>query len=138
MRLRAALLRVLLCISLVFNGSVAAATSAMMALQQGQPGMSHATAAHEDPCHGHATGGVDTVDAHQSAQPGSLPARTGQPVPDCCHAGTCGVACMSPAQVQLASHAFDATGSDAMAAVAYLTPRHAEPALPSLIRPPIG
>ena len=109
MSLAAAFLRVLLCVSLVFSGSVTAATSAMMSLQQGP-----------------------------SAQAGSLAGTTGQSAPDCCDAGTCSSACLHQAQVPLLSNVFDAADGDVAAAVVHVTSSHAEPALPSLLRPPIG
>ncbi|WP_425482237.1 CopL family metal-binding regulatory protein [Cognatiluteimonas profundi] len=140
MSLRTAIWRVLLCISLILNGSVYAATSATMSLQQpGQPNAAQSDArADHPPCHGHQLTGVAKPMADQSVLPGSLPGKTGQPTPDCCHAGTCSSMCMHQAQVQMASNVFHAALGQVMAAVGHVKSRHAEPALPSLIRPPIN
>ena len=138
MSMAAAFLRVLLCVSLVFSGSVAAATSAMMSLQQGPPTSLQSDTADHPACHGRPMAGVAKVDPRPSAQPGSLAGTTGQSAPDCCDAGTCSSACLHQAQVPLLSNVFDAADGDVAAAVAHVTTSHAEPALPSLIRPPIG
>jgi hypothetical protein len=135
------LLRVLLSLSLILNGMSAAAA---MHLTDGR-GNGHAASAAAQP----ATESVPPCHQHQSAEPDAagvdaLPGdavaqeHTEHATPDCCKSGACRCDCVHAAHAVPmpptdGTLAFDHTRSSSP-----LTLAHATPALPHLIRPPIG
>lgn len=135
------LLRVMLIFVLVLNGAGAAAASVTM-MQASMPetasNVMQAASAMQDgmPCHDM---------AQTMAKPASpeiaieASGHAGKPMaPDCCKSGTCQCACMQAAHAALPAmlaFAVDSPHSD----VAHPMPiGHADPALPHLVRPPIG
>jgi hypothetical protein len=124
MPLRSILLRVLLSIALVFNGAATAFASA------GMDGMAEAAAAAEadvPPCH----------DLEQSSAP-STPEQGGHAGSDCCESGMCRCACLHHVPVALVALTFVAPVLVHPDSVRPMSVGHATPALPHLIRPPIG
>ena len=130
-------LRLLLCVALVFNGATSAMASVQMMQLHAQAedavgsAGTHADAMAEStlPCH----------HGEQAPQESTAPAKTRHPAtPDCCKSDTCTCACVSPVVAMvptLASH--DVPMADA-GNIRPLALGHAAPALPHLIRPPIG
>jgi hypothetical protein len=130
------LLRVLLIVAFVLNGTTAAAGAATM-------GGIHASTSEEaristpsagDTCHE----GVDTMPLVDEA-----PQRTGPdqqskpPAPDCCEQSSCGCACMGAQAGAPTAHDGSVTPrSDRL--MSPLAKGHMEPAALHLIRPPIG
>ena len=131
MRLRAILLRLLLCVALVANGTSAVYASTMMAAGAG---MDVAAAAHDaaPPC--------DDMPAMAHS---AMAADHDAPAPpvshdDCCPPGACLCSCVSHAPTIPAFGAFAIPVRPSAAPVAALRVSFASPALPHLIRPPIG
>ena len=132
MRLRAILLRLLLCLALVANGTSAVYASARMAFDGGMSTTAIGREA-EPPCHDMA-----------AMQDGVMVADTGTHAPpagshdDCCPPGACLCSCVSHAPSILTVHAVALTTGPAASPVSALLSSHASPALLHLIRPPIG
>ncbi|WP_036165232.1 CopL family metal-binding regulatory protein [Noviluteimonas dokdonensis] len=131
MRLRAILLRLLLCFALVANGTSAVYASTMMAFGAG---MDATAAAHDaaPPC--------DDMPAMAHAAMTSDHDAPASPVAhdDCCPPGACLCSCVShaPTIPTFGSIAIPVRPSAAPGAA--LRVSFASPALPHLIRPPIG
>ena len=117
MPVRLILLRLLLCVALLLNGTASAMAAARMAIPAAEPQ------------------GMAMMD--HAAEPAQAP-QGSDPAPDCCTSGICQCTCVHAAQIALPfvlAPAFDARG----ARIALPMPAgHAQPALPHLIRPPIG
>ncbi|MBP3985359.1 CopL family metal-binding regulatory protein [Pseudoxanthomonas helianthi] len=144
-----ALLRVVLILVLVLNGAGAAAASVTMMRATMSEGAPMATSAaletssvqgETPPCHDMAQTTAKTASPDVAMQsPAHASHGKGKPTtPDCCKGGTCQCACMQAAHAAL----------PAMIAFALVSPHsdvahpmpagHADPALPHLVRPPIG
>lgn len=134
------LLRVLLSLSLILNGVATAAAVTHTHAGPGniQPVMSTpvkvSQAAEEAPCHQHQLAEPAATNDHPStpAEPASNSSF------DCCKSNTCGCACTQAAQAPLPGLNLVAPVIDHSRSVRRLTLAHAAPALPHLIRPPIG
>lgn len=133
------LLRVVLSVALILNGIGGAVAGARM--QAGQLAAptaappAEATGSAEMSCHAH-SGPQSSV--HQASKAGS-PASPGKvPVPDCCKSGVCACACAHVAQIALSTLQVTAPVLEHGLAVRRLSLTYATPALPHLIRPPIG
>lgn len=130
--IRDVLLRILLCIALIANG----ATTGVPA-HAGHDGMaapaevaqSSVSDAGKLPCDEHPRGA--------EALP-STPADADGAPSDCCASDACRCACMHAGHVALASVVQTAADKPHAAAMRPLSSGHAAPALPHLIRPPIG
>lgn len=135
------LLRVLLSLSLILNGvSDAAAMHLPDGRAQGHAATAAAQAATESvpPCHQHQSAEPGATDADALPGDGVAREQTEHATPDCCKSGACRCDCVHAAHaVPMPSTegtlAFDRTRSSRP-----LTLAHAPPALPHLIRPPIG
>lgn len=142
-----ALLRVVLILVLVLNGAGTAAASVTMMRATMPADASMATSAalktsamQEIPCHDMAgmTAKAASPDTAAQAPVHAKPGKDKPMAPDCCRGGTCQCACMQAAHAALPT----------MPALALVSPHsdvphpmrtgHADPALPHLIRPPIG
>lgn len=127
------LLRVVLVLSLLLNGLGSAMASAKMTMPAmpatAQERVATAPAAS---CHDMAA-----MDRAAAAAPEQAP-QGKHPQPDCCKSGLCQCVCAHAAQ--FASPAMPALGFDGMRArlAQPMRSSHADPALPHLIRPPIG
>jgi hypothetical protein len=133
----------LLSLVLVLNGatSAAAATHTQMNHDAAQTAIATAAsqASVEDmPCHHHAL--ASTTGAHDDPPIATDPApgKSKNPAPDCCKSGTCRCACTHLAQATLPALNIAAPVLDGTRSVRRLILAHAAPALPHLIRPPIG
>ena len=142
MSTRAILLRLLLCIALVFNGAASAMASVQMmqmhADGQGTASIPVPTMADAEPampCHhnGQASHSQDAADA-------AMPSKDKQPhqAPDCCKSSTCTCACVHQAAAMVPVMAFQGTALLHVGSVRSMALGHATPPLPHLIRPPIG
>lgn len=143
MSIGSVLLRLLLSLCLVLNGTGVAAASAHMPMQHEQPAptTSAASAAAEAmPCHGghHQATMQSPADpaatAHASHGKPAKPSHT----PDCCKSGTCRCACVHVAQAGVPALLLPAMVPMHERSVRTLALGHAAPALPHPIRPPIG
>jgi hypothetical protein len=137
MRSRSAILRILLSLVLVLNGIGGAMAAARMQL---------APASHEHETGSRDMAGTD-MPCHQqdaAAHPDhAMPSGDRVPekapaVPDCCKGAACTCACMCIAQAGLLAPALPALRWANLPVVKRLTSGHAAPALPHLVRPPIG
>ena len=139
MSFKAALWRVLLCISVIFNGSALASTSMPMSPSVHHQPADRTTVGTDGPslhsaCHEQAAV-VVAANAHTPSGP-TMPGKGKHATPDCCAAGSCACACMSPLS-SVAIARFDPLAMHAMrSGQARLD--HDEPVLHHLIRPPIG
>ena len=129
MSVRFVLLRLLLCLALLLNGTASAMAAARMAIPHAEPqGRTMQSAA---PCHDMAM--VDQAAASTDRAP-----EDGHPAPDCCESGICQCACVhaaQPAVPAMPAPGFIAGGSRPAQA---MPAGHADPALPHPVRPPIG
>lgn len=126
MRASATLLRFVIAVSLMLNGIGTAFASAQML--QGEGGrMDHAAETSMPPCHEDQAPAEDALDGQAQV-----------PQSECCQPGSCTCPCASHTSVALVGKE-SATNHIAHAASAHaMTLGHAAPALPHLIRPPIG
>ncbi|WP_407351554.1 CopL family metal-binding regulatory protein [Luteimonas sp. R10] len=148
------LLRVLLCLGLILNGSGYALASASMPMAHSIAAAAAAPSAQtpakaDVPCHqkNHGTSASAAMVGH-SPSPASLPiaespndeppAETPDLACDCCESGLCRGGCLHHGQaaVAAASHYPQGPAHDCSARPA--KPGHASPALPHLMRPPIA
>ncbi|MUV14789.1 CopL family metal-binding regulatory protein [Noviluteimonas gilva] len=113
------LLRILLCLSLLANGTATAFANARMVSE----GVAQQVAA---PCHEMAA----THDAPPAAPPASHD--------DCCPPGACLCSCLANATALPANHVIAAPPRNAVLSFESRKPSHASPLLANLIRPPIG
>ena len=142
MSLGAILLRVLLCLALVFNvaSTAVASVHAMQMDMHGGTEPMRATASpgiaddgSSMPCHhgAHATSG------HGDGSPGNK-ASKGGPVPDCCKSDACDCACIGHACAMVAAVSLHGPMKAIAVRAWSMVPAHPAPPLPHLIRPPIG
>ena len=145
MSTRFILLRVLLSLILVMNGATSAVAATHMqmthlAVQTKKEAAANMpqTATADMPCHHHdqASTAVAVNDASIASDP--APTKSKHPAPDCCKSGTCICVCTHFAQTTLPALNLPAPALDGNRSVRRLTLAHAAPALPHLIRPPIG
>src|SRR6476619_8599520 len=100
MSIQAALWRVLLCISLILNGSALASTSMPMSPSLLQQQADHTAVGTQSPlahapCHEQASD-RSAVTSHTDSPHIPAPHRGGHATPECCPAGSCACACMPP------------------------------------------
>lgn len=130
------LLRVLLATALVLNGTGAAMAAVAM---ESQPiAASEAPVAvskAEHPCHEMAGAAELAAEPEQSPPPAP---DAKHPAPDCCKSSTCGCACVHGAQAATPAVVSEAQAPGRTPVPLPLATGHAAPALPHLIRPPIG
>lgn len=132
------LLRLLLCLGLILNGSAVAVASTQMQL-------AHMTAAFEvaaatsAPCHeGMAMAGMDMSGMDHAAM--SMHGDHGPdaaPEPDCCKSQTCDCACLQPVPATAIAFAFGGAHAGHGPIARPMPIGHDAPALPYPIRPPI-
>ena len=140
----AILLRVLLSLSLILNGTGTAMAAPRMLIDHAatsatKPVEATANVATAAPCHHHAGMAANAHEASAGIADGANKAvKSQQPASDCCKSGICGCACLqaTPAVVAAVSLPAAVVGRDAGAWV--IMPKHASPALAHLIRRPIG
>jgi hypothetical protein len=145
------LLRVLLCISLVFYGSgVAAAATRMQvgyatAAASSVPSAVTASGSVTAPCHEAndmaVPAGEDSVaalDVGTYASTSSSTEGSTEGSPDCCEATSCDCSCAQQVQVATGALGVGNLVPARSTAVRAMTMGHASPALPHLIRPPIA
>jgi hypothetical protein len=132
MRPRSLLLRLLLCIALVANGTSAVYASTLMTAGAGTDATAAASHDAEPPCHDMPamTHAAMAADHDTPAAPVSHD--------DCCPPGACLCSCVSHAPTLPAFGVFALPARPSAAPVAALRVAFASPALPHLIRPPIG
>jgi len=144
MSTRAILLRLLLCVALVLNGAASAMTSVQM-MQMHVDGHEVAStpvapmvnAEADMPCH-HEGQAAHPQDA---AADGETPGMDKQPQqsPDCCKSSTCACACVHQTAAMVPMMASqEGVVSLHVGSVQTMALDHPTPALPHLIRPPIG
>lgn len=134
------LLRLLLCLCFVLNGTTAAASAHLpMPEHIGAASIAadstEATATQDESCHGHDAAAMPSLDP--------APTHTPEPAqpehsPDCCTSGLCNCACVHIAQAGVPALQLPASSPDHARSVRALPLGHPAPALPHPIRPPIG
>jgi hypothetical protein len=137
MSMRSILLRVLLSLTLALNGASAAAM--MTSVHAAHPTMvaSVATSGHAMPCHGHSHVSAAEMRVHH-AMADAASATTRHSIPDCCKHGACSCDCTLVAQVVFSEVYVPLLMLDRSRSAGRLSVSHGAPALPHLIRPPIG
>ncbi|MBS1939640.1 MAG: CopL family metal-binding regulatory protein [Bacteroidetes bacterium] len=134
------LLRVLLSLTLVLNGAMSAMAATSMQMNHATTHVPIKAVAQQDTsCHQHHQARVAASDSASSGKSLPAPEKSKHPAPDCCKFGTCACACTHLAQAtfptfDIGASAFDGHSSSGR----WLTSAHTAPALPHLIRPPIG
>ena len=138
MSILSVLLRLLLSVALLFNGVASASahdTGLVEAAAKGDLVIDHAAKAESMPCHehhaGHTTAGQEPATAPLAGSLDSEPS-------DCCESGTCPSACAQQAPAALLGGDFIASKIEHSASVRPMSFGRPSPALPRLIRPPIG
>lgn len=139
------LLRVLLIISLVLNGSGYAVASTHM--QMGHMDMAVSTpqsatdrvVTAEPPCPQDQHNGASTSAAQRpDTAPNPAPGKSKHPAPDCCKFGACSCACVHQAQAAVPAYTLRYAVIEHAGGVRPMKLGHVAPTLPHLIRPPIG
>ena len=144
MSVRPFLLRALLSLALVLNAVAPAAASPHVPMgqvdAQAAPMTAHANPSPEDapPCdrHRHAAAAAAVADDPTPAT--HAPDATGQVPSDCCTSGACSCACVHASHAALPAPAAGIGRIRHRLATGWLPLAHGTPALPNLIRPPIG
>ncbi|HVR81202.1 MAG TPA: CopL family metal-binding regulatory protein [Luteimonas sp.] len=139
------LLRVLLIISLVLNGSGYAVASTHMQMGHmdtavlAPPSAAERVATAEPPCHQdqHNSASASAAQLPDTA-PAAAPGKSKHPAPDCCKFGACSCACVHQAQAAVPAYSLRYTVIEHAGVVRPMQPGHVAPTLPHLIRPPIG
>ncbi|MBS7457915.1 CopL family metal-binding regulatory protein [Coralloluteibacterium stylophorae] len=143
MSIRSVLLRLLLALVLVLDGTATAMAAVHMshvdkpAAASQVASTANAGAEGEMPCHDAGQAKVATTahpgsGGHLHASPGP-----GTPSPDCCESGVCSCACMHPVHATAATEVVSLASIEHGDSVRPMFSVHASPALPHLIRPPI-
>lgn len=140
----AILLRVLLSISLVLNGMGTAVAATRMLVDHAATSVARTVVATTEvvatlPCeqhHGMAAAVSEGPAPIAAADTGAV--KTKHPTPDCCKSGKCGCACLQATPAALLVMSLPQAVIARGAGVRAMKPEHASPALPQLIRPPIG
>lgn len=138
--------RVLLAVSLILNGSGFAVASAHMHMDHAasersiaQPNV-HPVATAQPPCgeHPQGSGSMAAGDPPGDATTNAASLMPEQESPDCCKSAACRCACVHQAQAAVPVVAFHAAAIERVSGVRPMKSGHASPAIPHLIRPPIG
>lgn len=137
MYFRSVLLRLLLSLALVANGTTAAFANARMAFEMGTaPAVAEAQATGEErPCHDMTSMG-GTTERGAMADHDSVPAAPGQD--SCCQAGVCVCSCLAHLTAFLAVDALEVSARAATRPASTQKGLLENPVLRHLIRPPIG
>ncbi|MGH8085855.1 MAG: CopL family metal-binding regulatory protein [Lysobacter sp.] len=133
------LLRLLLSVALLFNGVASASahdTGLVEAAAKVDLVIDHAAKAESMPCHEHhsahsTAAGQEPATAPLAGSPDTEPS-------DCCESGTCPSVCAQQTPVALLVGSFTVSKVEHSASVRPTSSGHPSPALPHLIRPPIG
>lgn len=125
MSLAAFLVRLLICLGLLVNGSTQAVAATQSAIASHQAGAATA------PCHEEGDRKVTASRVHEHR---SDPATN---MPDCCKSGACDYACSHGVVATMPTLHVRARKVTHETLVSRLSARYASPALPRLIRPPI-
>lgn len=137
------LLRGLLSLSLILNGSGYAMASVhtqmgdMGSVASTVPATPQPAAAAESPCDQHHDASAVAMELPDAMQDESSTTPM-HPSPDCCNSGACHCACIHQAQAAIPTHVLRHDTAEHASSVRPLKPGHSAPALPHLIRPPIG
>ena len=130
------LLRLFLAAALIFNGAATAVASVHMHQMGGVPATTQPepepASAEEPPCHEHASTAAD------QPAPAVDPDTDESQSPDCCKSGNCRCGCVHQATAAVLGLRSVASAIEHAASVRPMSTGHAGPALPHLIRPPIG
>ena len=147
MRFSPLLLRLLLILALTANGTTSAFAATQMQVEyldaatvdasQDQPASVQAVA---PPCHEHPATGTLSTEIVEAVTAGMVDAAvdTDHGSPDCCQSAKCLCACLHNVAATAVSVHLLQVSIDRATSVRILKMGHAEPALPHLIRPPIG
>ena len=139
------LLRVLLALGLILNGSGYAVASTHMQMDHAALASTTSTTvakpsmAAEPPCAEHHSSmgsmSVKAQAAETAADTSSV--KSGHPSPDCCKSGACRCACVHQCQAAVFAVTFQLAVIEKASNVRPMASGHESPAVPHLIRPPI-
>ncbi len=140
------LLRLLLAVGLVLNGSGYAVASAHMQMDHASQAGTISTSvvdssvAAEPDCLEHHLGmGLMSPEAPAAVTASDATSdNSGHPSPDCCETGACRCACVHQCQATIPAIAFQLAVIEKVSIMRPMTSGHESPAVPHLIRPPIG
>ena len=135
MHAQAAWFRLLIAVSLVLNG-VGTAFASVQMLQGGEGHAEQAADTVMPPCHEGQAPEASTGHSDMAEEAGDRKATN--PHADCCQPGACTCPCASHAAAALVGIAPAAACIEHAISVRSMALGHASPALPHLIRPPIG
>ncbi|MEZ0470042.1 CopL family metal-binding regulatory protein [Luteimonas salinilitoris] len=141
---RSVLLQLFLIVALLVDGmGVAAASmhlnhSTAVASDASTDGAPPPGAEVKKPCHDQGTDGSAPLEKHAHSAGGSPGEDEPQSPGDCCESGDCRCTCMHHCQAAVVAVALDAPTPEHDESVRPMSSAHASPALPHLIRPPIG
>jgi hypothetical protein len=142
MPLRAFLLRALLCLSLVLNGSGFAVASTLMQLMHVAATQASLAAQTSPPCHEQRHDERAAATLHVMADIASSTAcedgHGSQAAADCCQSSHCACDCLQYATATLADVRAMPAMIERAAEIQALSPSHVAPALANPIRPPIA
>ena len=138
--LRSIVLRMLLCVALILNGSGYAFAATQMELQH----LAMATEAVDRltepaaPCHGSATVAAAQAGPHHATSDDCMAAQPHKQAEGCCQPSQCSCDCLQHA-TSAVRHAAPAAHLPHESRIVSVQPaRHVSPLLPNLFRPPIG
>lgn len=139
------LLRVLLTVALILNGSGYAVASSHMQMDHmvgagGAPAFAEDSAGTaESGCSEHHRSTVPVAgNAGADAVVDAASAKSSAPSPDCCKSGACRCVCVQQAQAAVPALALQPALVEHVRSLIPMDSDYASPALPHLIRPPIG
>ncbi len=140
----ALLLRILISISLILDGTGTAVSATRMVVEHAatthsMPVRANVTAAAMRPCHHQDSMAVaaGTTQAAMAEVP-SAGTKSSHRSKDCCRSGNCGCACLQGTPAAMVALTLPRAVLIDVAIASPIKPGHASPALPHLIRPPIG
>jgi hypothetical protein len=134
------LLRMLISISLILDGTGTAVSATRMLVE-------HAATTHSMPVHANATRpchqqdnrvvAAEMTDAAMADMPATA-VKSSHRSNDCCRSGDCGCACLQATPASMVALTLPHAVLSQVAIASPMIPGHTTPALPHLIRPPIG
>jgi len=139
------LLRVMLTVGLILNGSGYAVASSHMQMEHtamagvAPPNAANSEATAGPACTEHPQAMVPVAEnAGSDAATDASSVNSLDPSPDCCKSGACRCACVQQAQAAVPAVVLHQAVIEHVGSVRPMESGHASPAIPHLIRPPIG
>jgi hypothetical protein len=138
------LLRILISISLILDGTGTAVSATRMLVEHAatthsMPVQANVKVTATRPCHqqDNRVVAAEMADAAMADMPGAA-IKSSHRTTDCCRSGDCGCACLQATPASMVALTLPRAVMNHVAIASPRNPGHASPALPHLIRPPIG